>query len=1088
MNKKENNDKVWIGVEDLTNSTSLQENESVEFQHGEDLGNTNRRDFLKLMGFSLGAATVASCEAPVKKAIPYVVKPEEIVPGVATYFASSIVQGGDVLPALVKTREGRPIKIEGNPGTADNPTFTKGGTSARTQASVLSLYDTARVKSAGKVEGGEFSPISWKELDDSIKAGLNGNIRIVSHTNNSPTFAKAFAAFQTKYPGAKLVQYDPISCSAMIDANERTFGVAGIPVYKFDQAKCIVGIEADFLGTWISPVQFSADYAKHRKVGDDDIKDAANRMSTHIQFETGMSMTGSNADHRVLLKPSEMGAAVGALYKAVAEETGSGVAGSVPAANFSWKKANKAIVSTAKKLVKNNRQALVVCGVNDVNIQMVVNEINKMIGAVGSTMTLSASQHSKQRQGRDAAITTLVNEMNNGTVNAVLIAAGANPAYDLPGMADKFAAGLAKCKLSVSMSLTLDETASLCQFIAPDHHNLESWGDAEPRKGEYYLVQPTIKPLFKTRQAGESLLAWAGQGQSYDLFLKNNWKEMFSGSYMMFQSFWNNSLHDGWFKTATARPVNVAPVAMDESVADADAATPTEEVTTTPVASNIASALANLPTGGGSDLEVSFYETVHIGNGADANNPWLQEMPDPVMRTTWDNFIQIPIETDGISAYKSMNDLEDGDLAEITIGDQKHIMPVFRQFGQTPGTVSIALGYGRTKAGKCGTNVGKNLYPAVKNFNYASSATLSNKVGRDDLYANVQMHHTYGLTTTNEDGSLKTFEDNTGREGERVKPYNVDEEQLGFQGSLVKRSVFFQSTAKDLAKEVEVLAKKREGYQYLNSKGLYPDHEVYKMGHHWGMAVDLNSCTGCGACTVACMAENNVPVVGKFEVNKVHEMTWLRIDRYFYGNEETPNSVYMPMMCQHCDNAPCENVCPVAATNHSSEGLNQMTYNRCVGTRYCANNCPFKVRRFNWMDYTSADIFPSNEVDVNRDLEDREYYTYMTDNLTRMVLNPDVTVRTRGVIEKCSFCVQRIQEGKLSAKVERRKLEDEDVKVACEQSCPTGAIVFGDMNNPNSAVSKLKNTRRAYIPIEETNVRSSVSYLMKVTNREEDFA
>jgi len=1114
MNKKEDNNKVWISVEDLTNDPALKDNQDVEFHHSEDSeeNGTKRRDFLKLMGFSLGAATVASCEIPVKKAIPYVVKPEEIVPGVATYFASAIMQGADVTPVLVKTREGRPIKLEGNPGTKENPTFTKGGTSARVQASVLSLYDTNRLKGPLKVtrtkaekEGEhptvESSEISWANLDKDVSAKLAAasNIRIVSHTNNSPTFKKAFETFKAKYPSAELVQYDPISCSAMLDANEKMFGHAWVPSYHFDKAKCIVSIGADFLGTWVSPIEYSADYSKNRKVTDKDISDADKKMSTHIQFESGMSMTGSNADHRVLIKPSEMGAAVGALYSEVCSLTGNAPAGSGPAANFSWGKATKAIKSTAKKLVDNNREALVVCGVNDVNIQMVVNEINRMIGAMGSTMVISKDEHSKQRLGRDGAIKSLVSDMNSGAVDAVLVCAGANPAYDLPELAASFATGLTKTKLSVSMGLSFNETATYCQYVAPDHHTLESWGDAEPKKGEYYLTQPTIAPLFKTRAAGESLLTWSGNSQSYHDFLRENWKQMFSGSYVMFQSFWNNSLHDGYFKTKNANAVSVnveAPVneeATDNTEQPTEQPTDntdnTEEMTTdeAPVASSgIASALANLPAEKGGDLEVTFYESVQIGNGADANNPWLQEMPDPVMRTTWDNFIQIPLKWDGGSAYESLNGLKDGDLATIKVNGVEVTLPVFRQFGQMQGTVSIALGYGRTKAGKCGNGVGANLYPAVKNFKYSGgNASLSEKQGHDHLYANVQMHHTYGLTTTDESGSIKMHTSSTGEE----EAFNVDEHMLGFQGSLLDRSVFFKSNAKDLDKEVKTLAKKREGYQYLNDKGLYPEHEIYKMGHHWGMAVDLSACTGCGACSIACTVENNVPVVGKFEVNKVHEMSWLRIDRYFYGDEETPNAVYMPMMCQHCDNAPCENVCPVAATNHSSEGHNQMTYNRCVGTRYCANNCPFKVRRFNWLDYTSADIFPSNEVDLNRGLEGREKdYKYMTDNLTRMVLNPDVTVRTRGVIEKCTFCIQRTQEAKLSAKVENRKLTDEDVVVACQQACPSGAIVFGDMNDPNSEVTKLKATKRAYIPIEETNVRSSVSYLMKVDNKDENFA
>ncbi|WMX15654.1 MULTISPECIES: TAT-variant-translocated molybdopterin oxidoreductase [unclassified Aureispira] len=1106
MNKKENNNKVWVSVEDLTNDISTNDLQQNEFAHTEGTENSehSRRDFLKYMGFGLTAATVASCETPVKTAIPYVIKPEEIVPGVATYFASAVVQGGDVLPALVKTREGRPIKIEGNPGSKKDKTFTEGGTCARSQASILELYDTNRLKGAGDVaklleaekikntkqrnEAEAKAMLSWADLDKAVKAGLNGQIRIVSHTNNSPTFKAAVEAFKGKYPSAQLVQYDPISYSAIIEANEKMYNKPWIPAYHFDKAMCVVGIEADFLGTWVSPVEYSKDYIKNRKVTDQDIKVGADKtMSTHIQFESRMSLTGSNADHRVLIKPSEWGAAVGMLYTEVAKETGNSAAALGFTPSFAWKKAPKAIKDTAKKLVANARKALVVCGINDVNIQMTVNAINEMLGAVNATMTLTKDMHSKQRLGRDAAVQALVNDMKSGAVNAIIVCDGANPAYDIPGMAADFATALPKVGMSVSLGLTLNETAALCKYVAPDHHTLEAWGDAEPKKGEIYVVQPTIAPLFSTRQAGESLLAWAGISTTYHDFMKETWKnKMFpaQSDYMTFQSFWNNTLHNGWFKTSSPIVENI----IETPVVDANTPELPTDVEPTPEPSNlgIVGAVAALSQKKSDGLEVTFYESVQLGAGQHANNPWLQEMPDPIMRTTWDNFIQIPLKWDGGSGYTSLNNLKDGDIATITIDGKPYQLPVFRTFGQMDNTVSIALGYGRTRAGKAGNGVGTDLFPAIKGFSYAGAGSVSEYEGHDGLFACVQMHHTYGLTTTDEaTGKTKMHTYATGEE----KPFNVDEHNEGFQGALIDRSVFFHSTAKEVAKDVKELAEKRKGYQYLNSKGLYPDRkEFYGMGHHWGMAVDLNSCTGCGACTVACMAENNVPVVGKFEVNNIHEMTWLRIDRYFYGNEETPNAVYMPMMCQHCDNAPCENVCPVAATNHSSEGLNQMTYNRCVGTRYCANNCPFKVRRFNWLDYTSADIFPSNEVDMNRGIDDAESYNYMNDNLTRMVLNPDVTVRTRGVIEKCSFCIQRIQEGKLAAKVEGRKLKDSDVTPACAQACSTGAIVFGDDNNPNSEVYKLQRTQRAYIPLEETNVRSSVNYLMKVVNKDENFA
>lgn len=483
-------------------------------------------------------------------------------------------------------------------------------------------------------------------------------------------------------------------------------------------------------------------------------------------------------------------------------------------------------------------------------------------------------------------------------------------------------------------------------------------------------------------------------------------------------------------------------------------------------------------------LEVSLYETMNMGSGQFANNPWLQEMPDTVTRASWNNFISIPVKWNGDNEYAAFQDLNEGDIVTANINGQDYELVVVRQFGQMENTVAVGLGYGRRTSGKVGKGLGTDLFPAVKDFNFFGEASSITKVGKDKYFATMQLHHTFGLNTTDAEGNIQYHE-------KTQKPFNVDEQVLGhrgFQGSLTDRSVFFQTTAKDLQANVEELKEKREEYQYLNSKGLYPDYkDVYGAGHHWAMSVDLTACIGCSACTVACMAENNVPVVGKYEFSIGHEMSWLRIDRYFYGAEDTPNAAYMPMMCQHCDNAPCENVCPVAATNHSAEGLNQMTYNRCIGTRYCANNCPFKVRRFNWLDYTTADVFPANEVDLNRGKKDGEYLPFYSENLVRMVLNPDVTVRSRGVIEKCSFCVQRLQEGKLKAKVEGRKLKDgQDIQVACQQACPTGAIVFGDRNDKKSEVFKMMNSQRTYIPLEETNVRSSVYYTMKVINRNEN--
>ncbi len=1070
---KNKNNEIWVGAND--NDPTLVESANKEFTElpiidtlsenaALDLS-SNRRDFLKYLGFGLGAATIAAgCDIPVKKAIPYVVKPDTIVPGVANYYASSFVKGGDYCSILVKTREGRPIKIEGNALSG----VTKGGTSARVQASVLDLYDVNRLKGPKKVaDDGSTNEMTWEDLDKEIMSKLSpgANIAIISNTILSPTTKRAIADFQIKYPNAKLVVYDPVSCSAILEANEANFGDRVIPNYHFDKADVIVSFGADFLGTWISPVEYAAQYASKRKIK--NVENAA--MSHHIQVESGMTMTGSNADNRILIKPSEQGAAIAALYNEVAGLTG-GDKVSTPAVN---PKAAAALKTVAQKLVANKGKSLVVSGSNNVGEQILVNKMNDLLGSYGATIEFAEA--SLQRQGIDRDIQNLITEMNRGSVNAVFVLDGANPAYDLPN-AEDFKAAFSKVSLRVSLSSVPGETTAACNYQAPNHNILESWGDAEPKRGNYSLIQPTISPLFNTRQSEVSLLTWADSEtldktaeQPYYEYLKASWEQnMFpeQNDYATFQAFWDSSLHGGIFET------------MQNS----------ETGSTCTADVQAAAAKINKPSG--SEIEISFYEPINIGAGQYANNPWLQELPDPVTRCTWGNYISVPVEWDGASSdFKGYlgigKDVAKGkaEFVEVDVNGVAASFTAVAQFGQAPGTISVGLGYGRTNAGLSAKGVGTNVNPwlsldANGNTKYYADVTSIKVTGTDKEFACVQYHHTMGVTTRGEDGNIVN-DPSTG------KPFNVDEKELGlsgYQGSLTNRSVIFNTNLKTLKEKTDELHHKREEYQHLNRQTLYFGHEdKYTVGHHWGMFVDLNACIGCGACSVACMAENNVPVVGKKEVSRHHEMSWLRIDRYFYGDVSSPNVVYQPLMCQHCDNAPCENVCPVAATNHSAEGLNQMAYNRCIGTRYCANNCPYKVRRFNWLDYTTADLFPANEYDLNG-----EEIPFGADNLTRMVLNPDVTVRSRGVIEKCSFCVQRIQEGKLTAKREGRVLNDNDVKTACQTACPTGAIVFGDTNNKEGQLANELKNPLIYRVLEEVNTESSVSYTMKVNNRSED--
>jgi len=1060
---KNSQDGIWIGGKDLNHDPEFIQEAQKEVQIAslqntvntvgdETIANeadSSRRDFLKYLGFGLGAATVAaSCEIPVNRAIPYVVKPEVIVPGVATYYASTYVKGGEYCPVLVKTREGRPIKIEGN---ALSP-ITGGGTSARAQASVLDLYDVNRLKAPQVAEDDGFASASWDDLMSSVGSALNSGsrIRIVSNTILSPSFKSLISEFSAKYPNTKLVQYDPVSISALLDANDKSFGERVVPDYKFDKADYIVSFNADFLGTWISPIEYSKAYSTKRKIK--SVKGAS--MSRHVQVESHMSMTGSNADHRILVKPSEQSSAVAYLYNQV-------LGGNVGTAGLTAK-AKKGLQKVAQQLIAHKGHAIVVSGNNNLGEQLLINAINNHLGNYGNTIGFTHA--SMQRQGSDSDMAALVAEMNAGRVDVIIIH-DANPVYDYFNGA-AFAAGLEKVGSKIALAYRHNETTTLCNVIAPIHHGLESWGDAEAKKGQISIIQPTIHPLFDTKQAEEVFMALAGSRfvddeQPYFSYLRSKWSQAVGASgFTSTDAMVDEILREGLVNAGGGPELSFSGISVSE-------------------ASN-----ALVRPSSGDALEISFQEPVSIGNGVHANNPWLQEMPDPVTRTTWGNYLAVPVEFDGVKKFIGYKKLKDGDLVKLTIGEKTMTVPVIQQFGQMPGTVSLAMGYGRENGGFATQGIGVNVNDSltvVDNYGqyFATNVSVENTGREEENFSCVQYHHTMGVTSADKNGELM----------------NADEAALapgygnvfaGFQGALVERSILRKSNLNHLEEEVDHLIHEREHFEELNQQTLYPydqyTEELYSQGHHWGMHVDLTACTGCSACTIACMAENNVPVVGKDKVAIHQEMSWLRIDRYYFGDVENPNTVYQPLMCQHCDNAPCENVCPVNATNHSSEGLNQMTYNRCIGTRYCANNCPYKVRRFNWNDFTTADIFPANQVKVNG-----ENLPFGADNLTRMVLNPDVTVRSRGVIEKCSFCVQRIQEGKLTAKMERRKLTDLDVKTACQTACPTGAITFGDMNNKKAEVTKKMNSPMTYAVLEEVNVRPSVMYSMKVLNKDENF-
>ncbi len=1052
MSSNNQNNRVWVGEKDLTrdqeflNSVDKEFNDDISLLEKAPELSGNRRDFLKMLGFGVTAATVAAgCDIPVNKALPYVVKPSDIVPGVATYYATTYVAGGDVEPILVKTREGRPIKIEGNAVMKSST-----GTSSRAQASVLELYNIKRYRTPQIKDGGVFADSDWATLDKRVKSALNSasSIKFVTNTIVSPSTEKAIAKLKATYPGVDVLTYDPVSYAGMLDANMVDFGKRALPTYHFDKAEVIVSFDADFLGSWLPSGSTSSDYIKGRDI----FNSKSGKMSRHFQVESHMSLTGSNADNRVLVRPSQIGSAIAYVAGKIV-----GGGGNVQLPSDVKSKLDK----VANQLRAAGSRGLVVAGSNNDAEQQLVNAINNAIGAYGTTLDMGDANLTKK--GDEADLGSLIKQLNSKVVDVVIFNQ-CNPLYDYPS-SGKLAEALGKAKAVISIGYAENETTNASTHIAPVTHFLENWGDAKASESKLYLQQPTISKIFDgTRQLEEMLMSWAGSPMlAADIVKESINGDAFAGQskYLSSRLFWENALQQGGVSSSSGGSAVYS-------------------------GSSISSLMSRITKPSNSSLEIKFFETSHMGNGQSADNPWLMEMPDPVARTSWGNYLAVPVGFDGVRTMVGYNELKDGDLVEVKLGDITYTVPVVQQFGMQKDTVALALGYGRTNSSPLANEVGVNVNPALpisskgKIQYFRDDVTVSNKIGKEENFSCVQYHHTYGVKAEDE-ATGETI--NADEAAAITATYGLVKQ--GYQGSITDRSVIYTSTLKELDGSIAHLKEKRDHAEHLNQNTIYPYDEFtadkYSQGHHWGMHVDLNSCTGCGACTVACMAENNVPVVGKREVSRHHEMTWLRIDRYYYGDLESPNVVYQPMMCQHCDNAPCENVCPVNATNHSSEGLNQMTYNRCVGTRYCANNCPYKVRRFNWMDYTTADLFPANQPGLGIDTD----VPFYADDLTRMVLNPDVTVRVRGVIEKCSFCVQRIQEGKLTAKTEGRRLEDSDVTTACAAACNTNAITFGDMNNKKGDLSKKLDSPLNYIALEEINVRSAVTYTMKVNNRDE---
>lgn len=1102
-----NNKTYWKGLEELHNSPEFVKNRDNEFPQempvdvflaDEKLkeSSASRRDFLKFLGFSITAATIASCEAPVIKAIPYTNKPEEITPGVANWYATTYYDGQNFGSILVKTREGRPIFIKGNKQFGIN----MGATNALMTASVLGLYNEARV--TGPRKRGSDNDLKWADADKEIRAKLNkaaenkDKVVILTNTIISPSTQAIMSDFMKVMSGetvepynldevaaaaaipaeetpannqpaanavpagvaaeelvsedqvatpasnVRWIQYDSISYKGMRIANEKSFGKAVIPSYDFSKAKTIVSISADFMNGWLLSNVYTAQYALNRKPENE-------WMSKHFQFESVMSVAGSNADVRVPIKPSQEGQVAAAIYKHLTGNNAGDVSSEIL----------KLTETAAKELKANAGSSLVIAGSNDPNVQIIVNAINASLGNYSSIINLN--NPTKLFQGDEEAASKLAAELKD---TKVVIIAGTNPVYTLPN-GKEFGAELKKVDLSVSFSGYADETASLCTYICPDHHYLEGWNDFQPLENSYAIAQPTIRPLYNTAAMQESLLVWAGlaprlgkDSDTYYKVIRNNWMKYgfpMQTEYTSPDEYFNWMVHNG----------------------SGYVSLPSSENAT--FAADVNSAAKSATSQKGSEFEVVFYQKAGMGDGAQANNPWLQELPDPVTKVTWDNYVTMaPVDMEG--KYNTYIGQEDpASVVTVTVNGKEFKLPVFPQPGQAKGTIGIALGYGR---GENGEEIGKAAYQVDEYGQYISG----DADGKMPIGLNV-----FKALKLSDDGvyvysSVKAEVADAGEEYP-LACTQVHSTVMG-RTSIVKETSFsFYKTGK---KEGEEGFNPRPKVFYdgeerdIKDVNLWNEHPVENVGHRWGMTIDLNTCIGCGNCLVSCQAENNVPVVGKDEVRRGREMHWLRLDRYYSSDatredgytamevpSENPEVVFMPMMCHHCNHAPCETVCPVAATTHSNEGLNQMAYNRCIGTRYCANNCPYKVRRFNWFAYPSYKKFTA----VNPSQHETG----------RLVLNPDVVVRTRGVMEKCSLCVQSIQAGKLQAKKEGRPVNDADVNTACAEACPTNAIVFGDWNNTESAIRKSADSDRAYQALEEVGVKPNIWYKVKVRNTNE---
>ena len=1014
----------WKNIEQIDKkSTLIKDIENKEFanqlpvdkillnKNGLDSENTSRRDFLKYVGFSTTAAALAACEGPVIKSVPYVVQPEQIRPGIANYYATAVADGFDFTSILVKTREGRPIKIESNKEASDF-----GSANARVHASVLSLYDTKRIQ-LPKIKGEDSS---WDSLRSQVLSDLNsvsekqGKVVLLTQTFASPTTNKIIKELVTKFPNIEQIILDTVPSNYAVESFKDSYGFTGLVDYDFSKSHFIVSVDADFLGDWQGG-GYDTKYVSNRVP---DKKTGEGKMSKHVQFEANMTLTGANADLRVPATPSEQKKILSYIYTEV-----KGLKSKVKLSSEHKKNAKLA----ADGIKKFGSKAVVVSGLDDKNVQDLILDLNNHI----KSLAIDNSARLTRTQSGDE-VDAFIEDLLAGKLSG-LIAVGVNPVYSL-SKGEKIKEAIKNLDFSLSFSMKEDETSSVCKYIAAAPHYLESWGDYEFKEGHYFLAQPTIRPLFNTMQFQDFVLSILDSSKDYYASIKEFWTQNILNG-----KSWSKALHDGFYQKSKKEKLKFNP--KNNIVYDLDSS-----------------------INGESQMELVLYTKTGMGDGQQANNPWLQEFPDPITRVTWDNYLTISsfdAKRIGLKNLNVANGALNGSYAKISNGDSTMKIPVVIQPGQAKGSVGLALGYGRKMGIQEEMQTGENAFVFFKSSRKSQSVKVELTDGFHE-FACTQLQNT-----------------------------------LMGRGDIIKETTLeiFNSKDKQYWNPIPKVSK-----NHIETAVTSKEVDIWEsfdrsIGHHFNLSIDLNACTGCGACVIACHAENNVPVVGKREIRKSRDMHWLRIDRYYSSEDsfeddvdtkdaisgigdslttfgkmekasENPQVAFQPVMCQHCNHAPCETVCPVAASSHGRQGQNHMAYNRCVGTRYCANNCPYKVRRFNWFLYNKND----------------EFDYHMNNDLGRMVLNPDVVVRSRGVMEKCSMCIQMTQKTILDAKLEGRQIKDGEFKVACSSACTTGAMVFGDVNDKESKVSKLKADERMYHLLESVGTKPNVMYQTKIRN------